>query len=144
MLFRSVGAGCTCVEGQLVERFLVLVQMDRELLQQASPLVKVEHPESRPALVARMAQGCAHVDAARVDQRERRACHSAGHFGGCAGAGMPATFDKALIRESNIFHELPSQLISNNIVEKAATEPVVKKTTIYGLLASLEIGRAHV
>ena len=41
------------------------------------------------------------------------------------------------IRETNIFRELPSQLTSNNLVEKAATEPVVKKTTVYGLLAAL-------
>ena len=41
------------------------------------------------------------------------------------------------IRETNIFHELPSQLTSKNIVEKAATEPVVKKITVYGLLAAL-------
>ena len=43
------------------------------------------------------------------------------------------------ISETNVFHELPSQLTSTNIIEKAATEPVVKKITIYGFLASLDL-----
>ena len=57
---------------------------------------------------------------------------------------MSLLIGRKTVHETNIFHELPNQLTFSNIVEKAATEPIVKKATIYSLLASLVLksGRA--
>ena len=41
------------------------------------------------------------------------------------------------IRESKVFHELPSQLVSTNTVHRAATSVTPERVIVSGLLASL-------